>query len=610
MKKNKIILLPLIIILLLFSKSTSPSAQANSSFKKGINIITETNAPDSSVPSEITETDINYLKDLGVNFVQISPGWYRLACKDPHSTTKRVTTSQTPIYASSELNSSFQRQNLLDGNPTTAWSSRQYTSSQVLEWISIDLGQSKIVSEIVLIPRVAEGQIQALPVDFNFSYSDDGQNWFILPNQSYTNYPKPGLNPDGTAPDLKFTISPPATHRYFGFGVTRASTDSYGGYFAQLAEFKLKEPAGNFAPDDPNNPNYNWAFLDRSIDRLWQAGIREIGIQLGGSPRWAVENVEDSCWSEPNYPDFLNYSALPSSRYRGSQEYGYFMKAVAQRYKGKVKYYSLWNEPNFNLFWKGSIEQFVQMSNSAYDQMKSVDPEVEIWAGNTAPNAYGPNDVRPIEWLRQAKSLGLKFDAYAHHFYPLDNQKPPWNQPNIEGAVTLNNVDKLLAEVGDKPIVNNESGYYTRGDHPTTEENQAEWLKWSMEEFSKYPQIKLWANFMLYNHPNWGTGFIRKDQGDRKLPAYWSFKNFTPLSPTPSPTPPPSFSLSPGWNQITWPDVSGKKASDTPPECPIAVAKENFWFKPYVKNFGGMNFNFEKDKVYYLKCNQETVWQL
>ena len=72
----------------------------------------------------------------------------------------------------------------------------------------------------------------------------------------------------------------------------------------------------------------------------------------------------------------------------------------------------------------------------------------------------------------------------------------------------------------------------------------------------------------------------------------------------------PSFSLSPGWNQITWPDVSGKKASDTPPECPTAVAKENFWFKPYVRNFGGVNFNFEKDKTYYIKCNQAVIWQL
>ncbi|HUS52082.1 MAG TPA: alpha-glucosidase C-terminal domain-containing protein [Candidatus Bathyarchaeia archaeon] len=72
----------------------------------------------------------------------------------------------------------------------------------------------------------------------------------------------------------------------------------------------------------------------------------------------------------------------------------------------------------------------------------------------------------------------------------------------------------------------------------------------------------------------------------------------------------PSLSLSLGWNEITWADISGKKASDIPPECPIAVSKQNFWFKPYVRNFGGVNFGFENGKSYYLKCNQEMIWGL
>lgn len=71
-----------------------------------------------------------------------------------------------------------------------------------------------------------------------------------------------------------------------------------------------------------------------------------------------------------------------------------------------------------------------------------------------------------------------------------------------------------------------------------------------------------------------------------------------------------TISLSPGWNEITWPDVSGKKALDVPIECPTVVAREKFWFIPYVKDFGGINFNFKKDKTYYLKCNQKATWRL
>jgi hypothetical protein len=75
-------------------------------------------------------------------------------------------------------------------------------------------------------------------------------------------------------------------------------------------------------------------------------------------------------------------------------------------------------------------------------------------------------------------------------------------------------------------------------------------------------------------------------------------------------SPPPSFFLSPGWNEIAWPEVTGIKASDIPPECPMAIYKENFWFLPYVKNYGGEDFEFESGKSYFLKCNQDTTWQL
>jgi hypothetical protein len=86
----------------------------------------------------------------------------------------------------------------------------------------------------------------------------------------------------------------------------------------------------------------------------------------------------------------------------------------------------------------------------------------------------------------------------------------------------------------------------------------------------------------------------------------------TPTSelPSPTPTPSPAFSLSSGWNEIVWPEIAGKKASDVPPECPMAVAKENFWLRSYVKNYGGEDFGFETGKSYFLKCNQEVTWNL
>ncbi len=79
------------------------------------------------------------------------------------------------------------------------------------------------------------------------------------------------------------------------------------------------------------------------------------------------------------------------------------------------------------------------------------------------------------------------------------------------------------------------------------------------------------------------------------------------LAAMPTPMPPPSFSLFSGWNEIFWPEFSGIKASDTPNACPIAVARQNSWFRSYIKNFGGVNFEF-KPGTYYLKCDQPVDW--
>ncbi len=63
-----------------------------------------------------------------------------------------------------------------------------------------------------------------------------------------------------------------------------------------------------------------------------------------------------------------------------------------------------------------------------------------------------------------------------------------------------------------------------------------------------------------------------------------------------------------GWNEIVWPEASGIKASDIPDACPIAVSKESAWFKPYVRDYGGVNFDFESNKTYYLYCTQDYPW--
>lgn len=138
-------------------------------------------------------------------------------------------------YVSSQLNGTEWNQgNLTDGNISTSWSSQQLPSPTANEWLSFDFGTPTFLAKIILTPRVWNNRIQAFPQNFNIGYSDDGKTWFILPGAEFYNYPTPQVNTDGFAQNQSFPVN--ASHRYFGLGFTKATTDSYGGYFVQLAE--------------------------------------------------------------------------------------------------------------------------------------------------------------------------------------------------------------------------------------------------------------------------------------------------------------------------------------------------------------------------------------
>lgn len=157
------------------------------------------------------------------------------------------------IFASSVLNDDFKAEFVTDRDPTTAWSSGFYGGEdpgEVEEWLVIDFGEPKTIDRFVLTARVwynsqtSTWETQAFPVDFHFKYSDDGVGWgedqVLL---EYTDYPTPLAFQEGTAPQKWFVLEAPVTHRYFLLGITRLATDSYGGYYAQLAGFKVIGPA-------------------------------------------------------------------------------------------------------------------------------------------------------------------------------------------------------------------------------------------------------------------------------------------------------------------------------------------------------------------------------
>ncbi len=99
-----------------------------------------------------------------------------------------------------------------------------------------------------------------------------------------------------------------------------------------------KKPA-DFKTDDPTSGHYDWSATDNVVNLARARGIK---IQLTitgpmpvfGSDRPSRCKGSGSCTYKPN-----------------TKEFSRFVKAAVLRYRGKVSYYSIWNEPNLGKTW-------------------------------------------------------------------------------------------------------------------------------------------------------------------------------------------------------------------------------------------------------------------
>ncbi|MBX9769124.1 MAG: endo-1,4-beta-xylanase, partial [Bdellovibrionales bacterium] len=85
----------------------------------------------------------------------------------------------------------------------------------------------------------------------------------------------------------------------------------------------------------------NWTEMDRQVDMALQRRLT-IFATFWGIPGWA-NNTPPDCqpWST------FNCSYPPTDR----KFFGNFVRKVVARYKGRIKYWGLGNEPNHGAFW-------------------------------------------------------------------------------------------------------------------------------------------------------------------------------------------------------------------------------------------------------------------
>jgi hypothetical protein len=190
---------------------------------------------------------------------------------------------------------------------------------------------------------------------------------------------------------------------------------------ARFGTLRLWDSGTSWTLLEPVKGVWNWQPLDTWVAAAEQHRVPDILLTLGQTPPWASTN-----------PDDVNYvGAGAPAPPANIQDWRDYITAVAQRYKGRIRYYEIWNEPNDPTYYTGTVAELAQLTAEAYRILKAVDP------GNTvlSPAAFQPGY---LDQLLQA-GIGPNVDMIAFHFY----ETPP-----EATAAAIANVRLVMARNG------------------------------------------------------------------------------------------------------------------------------------------------------------------
>jgi len=246
---------------------------------------------------------------------------------------------------------------------------------------------------------------------------------------------------------------------------------------------------------------YQWEEMDKLIDFLHNNGIRILAV-IACAPDWAIEGTESDleAFNERGIGNL--YSVVwPKEKYMN--HFLEFMKKALERYKGKVKYFEFWNEPDgmggpvplrgsdgkiIDIRYEGNARRYTYWLKELYKIIKEIIPDAKVAAGAlTNPHTnfikaiyssggkgyfdaislhpYGNESVN-IEWIKKCREVMLSYGDYKTEIWVTEF-----------GWCTFGKMDEFM------------------GKYIAELERQGERIRDALEKFNQYPYIT-----QVYHH--------------------------------------------------------------------------------------------------------------
>ena len=180
---------------------------------------------------------------------------------------------------------------------------------------------------------------------------------------------------------------------------------------------------------------FEWDEPDRVVDAINRAGLGMIA-RIDNQPEWARR---DGIFPASGPPDQM-------------EDWKDYVEEIAERYKGKIQAYEIWNEPNITREWGGAPPDpaaYTQMLRVSYEAIKKVDPNALVISAGLSPTTEQTDRAIPdsvfLRGMYQA-GAGAYFDALGIHA-PGFKAEPEADPAVVANDPALTNGDPSLVDL-------------------------------------------------------------------------------------------------------------------------------------------------------------------
>lgn len=232
--------------------------------------------------------------------------------------------------------------------------------------------------------------------------------------------------------------------------------DEYKGYIVPLG-IKTIRLQGGWAKTEKAKGVYDFAWLDTLVDEA-----RGLGLNI----------LLETDYGNPVYPGgggFDLAGGFPTSE-EGLAAWDRWVEAMAKRYKGKVRDWAMWNEPDINK--KHTPADIAAFNIRTAEIVRRVIPDARI-AGLSLASSSPKLFEQCLKELADKGKVDL-FDWFIYHGYEFNPGKSYANVEELKATLARYSTKAKMRQ-GENGCPSETATRFALSNHPWTESSQAKW---------------------------------------------------------------------------------------------------------------------------------------